>query len=97
MSVWQSPEASILTTICSGPGSGLATSSIRSGVLNSCTTAAFNVFSPCSFQKDTPWYESSKISSSKTSSIFALFICLLYVVPKDELQIQDVVDKVRFS
>src|SRR5437660_9270363 len=46
MSVWHNPEASILTTISPGPGSGLATSSRRSGEVNSCTTAACML---CSF------------------------------------------------
>ena len=43
-SVWHTPEASILTRIWPGPTSGTGTSSIDSGFVNSCTTAAFMVF-----------------------------------------------------
>src|SRR5262245_7172874 len=42
-SVWQTPEASILTRIWPGRTSGTGTSSIDSGFLNWCTTAAFIV------------------------------------------------------
>jgi hypothetical protein len=41
MSVWHSPEASILTSTCPSPGSGTGRSSMTSGCLNSRTTAAF--------------------------------------------------------
>ena len=43
-SVWQTPDAWILTWISPGPGSGTGTSSIVSGLPNSRTTAAFMVF-----------------------------------------------------
>lgn len=45
MSVWHRPEASILTVICPGPGSGIGLSSMTSGCPNSRTTAAF-IFPP---------------------------------------------------
>lgn len=44
-SVWQTPQASILTSTSWAPGRGTATSSIVSGSPNACTTAAFIVLS----------------------------------------------------
>src|SRR6516225_262111 len=44
-SVWQTPQASILTSTSWAPGRGTSTSSITSGLLNPCTTAAFIVLS----------------------------------------------------
>ncbi|MCY1540003.1 hypothetical protein D9M68_756170 [compost metagenome] len=43
-SVWQTPEASIFTRICPGPGRGTFTSSIRKGSPKAWTTAAFMVW-----------------------------------------------------
>src|SRR5262249_9590975 len=40
-SVWQTPQASILTSTSWAPGRGTSTSSIASGLPNPCTTAAF--------------------------------------------------------
>ncbi|MNL52488.1 hypothetical protein D3C87_1756700 [compost metagenome] len=42
-SVWQTPVASYLISTWPGPGSGIGTSSITSGLPNSRTTAAFIV------------------------------------------------------
>src|SRR5262249_18477469 len=44
-SVWQTPQASILTSTSWAPGRGTSTSSIASGLPNPCTTAAFIVLS----------------------------------------------------
>ena len=43
-SVWQTPQASILIWISSGPGSGMGISWMTRGLPNSRTTAAFIVF-----------------------------------------------------
>src|SRR3954452_14430421 len=48
MSVWQRPEASMRTSTCSGPGSGVGTSSMTSGRVKSWTTAAL-MGPPCSW------------------------------------------------
>ena len=42
-SVWQTPQASILTKTSPGPGCGTGTSSITSGLPNRLTIAAFMV------------------------------------------------------
>jgi hypothetical protein len=39
-SVWQTPLASIFTSTCPGPGSGIGSASITSGSLKALTTAA---------------------------------------------------------
>ena len=46
MSVWQRPEASILTNTWPAPGSGIGRSSMTSPSLNAFTTAAFMTTSP---------------------------------------------------
>src|SRR5215469_16781328 len=49
MSVWHSPEATMRTVTCPGPGSGTGRSSITSGWPNWRTTAAF-IAPPRSFE-----------------------------------------------
>src|SRR5947209_2242113 len=43
-SVWHTPFAITLISTSPGPGVGIGTSSIRSGLPNSCTTAPFIIF-----------------------------------------------------
>ena len=63
-SVWQTPQASVLTRIWPGPGVGMSHSWISSGFLNAVTTAA------CIFLVDMIGSLSRGSGSGEIASIF---------------------------